>query len=76
MDSAAEPPQGQGSWQKGSALQTIALDEHDLPSSAPEQQVCLLSERSEHLVRQTCFVYVVWFQPVHQTSIRGVSKGM
>lgn len=42
MDAAAEESSGQGSWQKGSALQTIALDEHDLPTLQPQEQVCWL----------------------------------
>ena len=50
MDSAAEPPQGQDNWQKGSALQTIALDEQDLPTSLPEQQVGLLPTYAEVLL--------------------------
>lgn len=50
MESAAEPPQGQDNWQKGSALQTIALDEHDLPTSLPEQQLGLLPTYAEVLL--------------------------
>ena len=43
MDTAPEPPPSrQGSWQKGSALQTLALDEHELPIATPDPQVGLL----------------------------------
>lgn len=38
MDSPDPLPPGQGNWQRGSALQTLAMGDQDLPVS-PEQQV-------------------------------------